>query len=57
MRITAATTQVRQERPRPLRFLDPEGHLVAASGNIVDYGAIERRILADAAHLQIKEIA
>jgi phage terminase large subunit-like protein len=29
----------------------------ATSGNVVDYGAIEQRILADSALLQVKEIA
>jgi phage terminase large subunit-like protein len=34
-----------------------QGFIEATPGNVVDYGAIEQRILADAALFQVKEIA
>jgi phage terminase large subunit-like protein len=34
-----------------------QGFIEATSGNVVDYGAIEQRILADTALFQIREIA
>jgi phage terminase large subunit-like protein len=34
-----------------------QGFIEATEGNVVDYGAIEQRILADAALFQVKEIA
>jgi hypothetical protein len=34
-----------------------QGFIEATSGNVVDYSAIEQRILADAALFQVKEIA
>jgi phage terminase large subunit-like protein len=37
--------------------VDPAGFIEATSGNVVDYGAIEQRILADAELFQVKEIA
>ena len=34
-----------------------QGFIEATPGNVVDYGAIEQRILADAALFQVREIA
>jgi hypothetical protein len=48
----------RAERDRvPYDLWAAEGFIEATPGNVVDYGAIEQRILADAALLQIREIA
>jgi phage terminase large subunit-like protein len=48
----------RAERDRvPYDLWAAQGFIEATSGNVVDYGAIEQRILADAALFQIKEIA
>jgi phage terminase large subunit-like protein len=34
-----------------------QGFIEATPGNVVDYGAIEQRILADSALFQVKEVA
>ena len=48
----------RAERDRvPYDLWTRQGFIEATPGNVVDYGAIEQRILADAALFQIKEIA
>ena len=47
----------RAERDRvPYDLWTRQGFIEATSGNVVDYGAIER-ILADSALFQVKEIA
>jgi phage terminase large subunit-like protein len=48
----------RAERDRvPYDLWAAQGFIEATPGNVVDYGAIEQRILADAALFQIREIA
>ena len=48
----------RAERDRvPYDLWAAQGFIEATPGNVVDYGAIEQRILADAALFQVKEIA
>jgi phage terminase large subunit-like protein len=48
----------RAERDRvPYDLWTRQGFIEATPGNVVDYGAIEQRILADAALFQVKEIA
>jgi phage terminase large subunit-like protein len=48
----------RAERDRvPYDLWAAQGFIEATSGNVVDYGAIEQRILADAALFQVREIA
>ena len=48
----------RAERDRvPYDLWTRQGFIEATSGNVVDYGAIEQRILADSALFQVKEIA
>jgi hypothetical protein len=49
--------KARRARPRALRPVEPAGFIEATPGNVVDYGAIEQRILADAALFQVREIA
>jgi phage terminase large subunit-like protein len=48
----------RAERDRvPYDLWSRQGYIEATPGNVVDYGAIEQRILADSALFQIREIA
>jgi phage terminase large subunit-like protein len=48
----------RAERDRvPYDLWTRQGFIEATPGNVVDYGAIEQRILADAALFQVREIA
>ena len=48
----------RAERDRvPYDLWTRQGFIEATPGNVVDYGAIEQRILADSAVFQVKEIA
>jgi phage terminase large subunit-like protein len=48
----------RAERDRvPYDLWSRQGFIEATPGNVVDYGAIEQRILADAALFQVREIA
>jgi phage terminase large subunit-like protein len=48
----------RAERDRvPYDLWAAQGFIEATSGNVVDYGAMEQRILADAALFQVREIA
>jgi len=48
----------RAERDRvPYDLWTRQGFIEATSGNVVDYGAIEQRILADSALFQVREIA
>ena len=48
----------RAERDRvPYDLWARHGFIEATPGNVVDYGAIEQRILADSALFQVKEIA
>ena len=48
----------RAERDRvPYDLWARHGFIEATTGNVVDYGAIEQRILADSALFQVKEIA
>jgi len=48
----------RAERDRvPYDLWTRQGYIEATPGNVVDYGAIEQRILADSALFQVKEIA
>ena len=48
----------RAERDRvPYDLWARQGFIEATPGNVVDYGAIEQRILADAALFQVHEIA
>ena len=48
----------RAERDRvPYDLWTRQGFIEATPGNVVDYGAIEQRILADSALFQVKEIA
>jgi phage terminase large subunit-like protein len=48
----------RAERDRvPYDVWAAQGYIEATRGNVVDYGAIEQRILADSALFQIREIA
>jgi phage terminase large subunit-like protein len=48
----------RAERDRvPYDLWTRQGFIEATPGNVVDYSAIEQRILADAALFQVKEIA
>jgi phage terminase large subunit-like protein len=48
----------RAERDRvPYDLWTRQGFIEATNGNVVDYGAIEQRILADSALFQVKEIA
>ena len=48
----------RAERDRvPYDLWTRQGFIEATSGNVVDDGAIEQRILADGALFQVKEIA
>ena len=48
----------RAERDRvPYDLWTRQGFIEATPGNVVDYGAIEQRILADAALFQVQEIA
>jgi phage terminase large subunit-like protein len=48
----------RAERDRvPYDLWAAQGFIEATPGNVVDYGAIEQRILADAVLFQVKEIA
>jgi phage terminase large subunit-like protein len=48
----------RAERDRvPYDLWAAQGFIEATAGNVVDYGAIEQRILADAALFQVREIA
>ena len=48
----------RAERDRvPYDLWTRQGFIEATSGNVVDYGAIEQRILSDSALFQVKEIA
>jgi phage terminase large subunit-like protein len=48
----------RAERDRvPYDLWTRQGFIEATSGNVVDYSAIEQRILADSALFQVKEIA
>jgi phage terminase large subunit-like protein len=48
----------RAERDRvPYDLWSRQGFIEATSGNVVDYGAIEQRIMADAALFQVREIA
>ena len=48
----------RAERDRvPYDLWAAQGFIEATPGNVVDYGAIEQRILADAALFQVKDIA
>jgi phage terminase large subunit-like protein len=48
----------RAERDRvPYDLWTRQGFIEATPGNVVDYGAVEQRILADSAQFQVKEIA
>jgi phage terminase large subunit-like protein len=48
----------RAERDRaPYDLWTRQGFIEATPGNVVDYGAIEQRILADSALFQVREIA
>ena len=56
--VPAENLRRRAERDRvPYDLWAAQGFIEATSGNVVDYGAIEQRILADAALFQVKEIA
>jgi phage terminase large subunit-like protein len=56
--VPAENLRRRAERDRvPYDLWAAQGFIEATPGNVVDYGAIEQRILADAALFQIREIA
>jgi phage terminase large subunit-like protein len=56
--VRAENLRRRAERDRvPYDLWNREGFIEATPGNVVDYGAIEQRILADAALFQVREIA
>jgi phage terminase large subunit-like protein len=56
--VPAENLRKRAERDRvPYDLWAAQGFIEATPGNVVDYGAIEQRILADAALFQVKEIA
>ena len=56
--VPAEHLRKRAERDRvPYDLWAAQGFIEATPGNVVDYGAIEQRILADAALFQVREIA
>jgi phage terminase large subunit-like protein len=56
--VPADNLRKRAERDRvPYDLWAAQGFIEATPGNVVDYGAIEQRILADSALFQVREIA
>jgi hypothetical protein len=56
--LPGAQNAFRRMRDRvPYDLWSRQGFIEATSGNVVDYGAIEQRILADSALFQVREIA
>ena len=56
--VPAENLRRRAERDRvPYDLWAGQGFIEATAGNVVDYGAIEQRIFADAALFQVREIA